>query len=492
MISVVIPALNEAKNIEYVIHLAVSSGTAGEVIVVDDGSIDETREFSQRAGAQVVTSSLLGKGASMDDGLRAASGEVIVYLDGDLRGIDPELITKLVNPIVRDEADFIKARFSRSAGRVTTLTAKPLLETFFPELANINQPLGGIIAVRRRLLERLSFETDYGVDLALLIDAHFAGARIAEVDIGHLEHDSQTLDALGEMAKQVVRVLLHRAEKHGRLTFSQIQEVEEVERQANAEFDLVLDRMGRVEKLALFDMDGTLLRDRSVVALAARTGRLDALQQYLDNPAYSTEERTRRIAECLRGIPRSEFVELARSLELSPGAAETVIALRRLGYRVGVVSDSFRIVTEIVRRRVFADFSIANLLRFRDGLASGEISLAPIFRHQEGCAEHEICKSNALMHVEEKMGVRPANVLAVGDSANDLCLLRRAGCGIAYEPKTRSLEDVAQRVIQGDMRQILDVVAMPTDGLGWHRQSKAGSDMPDSMHPAWRAREAQC
>jgi len=491
MISVVIPALNEAKNIEYVVHLAVSSGTAGEVIVVDDGSIDETREFSQRAGAHVVTSSLLGKGASMDDGLRAASGEVIVYLDGDLRGLDPEFITKLVDPIVRDEADFVKARFSRSAGRVTTLTAKPLLETFFPELANFNQPLGGIIAVRRPLLERLSFETDYGVDLALLIDAHFAGARIAEVDIGHLEHDSQPLEALAEMAKQVVRALLHRAEKHGRLTIEQIQEVEEVERQANAEFDLALGRMGRVEKLALFDMDGTLLRDRSVVALATRTERLESVQHYLDNPSYSAEERTRRIAECLRGIPRSEFVELARSLELSPGAAETVIALRRLGYRVGLVSDSFRIVTEIVRRRVFADFSIANLLRFRGGVSTGEISLAPIFKHPRGCVEHEICKWNALMHVEEKIGVRAANVLAVGDSANDLCLLRRAGCGIAYEPKSKSLEGVAQRVVQGDMRQILDVVAMPTAGHGWRRRSKAGSDVLDFMRPALRTREAR-
>jgi len=258
MTSVVIPALNEGRNIDYVINLVSLSGGVHEVIVVDDGSIDDTRDAALRPGARVVTSSLLGKGASMEDGLRESTGDVIVYLDGDLRGLDEHLIAKLVEPIREGKADFVKARFSRSSGRVTTLTAKPLIETFFPEMAYFAQPLGGIIAVRREVLERLTFETDYGVDLALLIDAHFGGARIVEVDIGHLDNDSQSLQALGEMAKQVVRSLLHRAERHGRLTIGQVQEVEEVERHSKAEFAIVMNHIGGTEKLALFDMDGTL------------------------------------------------------------------------------------------------------------------------------------------------------------------------------------------------------------------------------------------
>lgn len=462
MISVVIPCLNESANIEYVIELAANSGCVDEIIVVDDGSVDDTCECARRAGARVVTSSLLGKGASMEDGLRAAGGDLIVYLDGDLRGLDPDLIRRLVTPLRDGSADFAKAKFSRSAGRVTTLTAKPLLETFFPELADITQPLGGIIAVRRDLLEQLTFETDYGVDLALLIDAHFSGARVIEVDIGHLDHDSQTLEALGDMAKQVVRALLYRAEKHGRLTIGQVQEVEEVERQAKAEFALVMHRMGGTEKLALFDMDGTLLRDRSVVVLAQRVGRLADVQRYLDNPGLSACERTKRIAECLAGVPRQEFIEVARGLELSTGAAETIIALRRQGYRVGIVSDSFRIITEMVRRRVFADFSVSNLLRFRSGQATGEISLAPIFQHPRGCQQHQVCKWNVLLHLEEKLGIPASRVVAVGDNANDLCLLRQAGMGIAFEPKSASLESAADRVIRGDMRQILDLCQAST------------------------------
>jgi len=456
MTSVVIPALNEGRNIDYVINLVSLSGGVHEVIVVDDGSIDDTRDAALRAGARVVTSSLLGKGASMEDGLRESTGDVIVYLDGDLRGLDEHLIAKLVEPIREGKADFVKARFSRSSGRVTTLTAKPLIETFFPEMAYFAQPLGGIIAVRREVLERLTFETDYGVDLALLIDAHFGGARIVEVDIGHLDHDSQSLQALGEMAKQVVRSLLHRAERHGRLTIGQVQEVEEVERHSKAEFAIVMNHIGGTEKLALFDMDGTLLRDRSILALARHTGRLDQVERYLDNPDLSPIERTHYIASCLEGIPRNEFVNLARTMTLSEGAAETIIALRQQGYRVGIVSDSFRIITEIVRRRVFADFSIANLLRFRDGKATGQVSVAPLFLHEEGCPRHEICKWNVLLHLEEKLGIPAARILAVGDSTNDICLLKQAGLGIAFEPKTDAVRMASGNWIQGDLRKVLE------------------------------------
>jgi glucosyl-3-phosphoglycerate synthase len=456
MISVIIPALNEAANIAGVIELARRSAGVCEVIVVDDGSVDGTPDVASPAGAMVITSSMLGKGASMDDGLKASRGEIVVYLDGDLTGLDERVVELIAAPIQSGSADFVKARFSRSAGRVTTLTAKPLIATFFPELAKFEQPLGGIIAARRELLESLTFEPDYGVDLALLIDASFAGARVVEVDIGHLEHDSQTLEALGDMATHVVRALLHRAGRYRRLSLRQVQEVEEVERHANAEFSLVMRNMHSEQKLALFDMDGTLLRARSVVAVAERTGRMQALRRYLDNSALTAMERTEWIADCLKGVSRQVFVDIARSLPLSVGAVETVIALRKRGYRVGIVSDSYRIITEVVRRRVFADFSVSNLLRFRQGRATGEITVSPIFLHDSGCPEHELCKWNVLMHLEEKLSISSENVLAVGDSANDLCLLRRAGVGIAFEPKTEALGRVANRVIHGDMRQVLD------------------------------------
>ena len=181
-VSVIIPVLNESARVSAVIRLALRSPLVGEVIVVDDGSIDGTPELAHAAGARVITSTLLGKGASMQDGLLAARHPTLLYLDGDLAGLRDDLVEVMAGPVLRGEADFAKARFSRRAGRVTALTARPLLQTYFPELISFEQPLGGIIAVRKELLQRLTFENDYGVDIGLLIDAHTLGARILEVE----------------------------------------------------------------------------------------------------------------------------------------------------------------------------------------------------------------------------------------------------------------------------------------------------------------------
>lgn len=151
--SVIIPALNEEKAIGSVIQYAQNDASTGEVIVVDDSSIDETANISRKVGARVITSSMLGKGASMQDGALLAKFEYIVFLDGDLSGLQSGIISKLVAPLINNSADFVKAKFGRGGGRVTELTAKPMLKVFFPELASISQPLGGILACKTSLLK---------------------------------------------------------------------------------------------------------------------------------------------------------------------------------------------------------------------------------------------------------------------------------------------------------------------------------------------------
>lgn len=459
MVTVIIPVLNEAATIASVVAFARSAPGVTEVLVVDDGSTDDTFEEAQRAGARVLTSTLLGKGASMEDGMRAATNDLLVFLDGDLSGLDADLIQRLTRPLLDDTADFVKARFSRRAGRVTVLTAIPLLQTFFPELARFAQPLGGIIAARRSTLSKLRFESQFGVDVGLLIDATLGGARVCEVDIGHIEHASQPLKRLGRMAKQVTRVVLDRAALHGRLSALHLRSTEELDRHAQAQLPAIVERLGRPERLALIDMDGTLLRGRFILALARATGSESKLMPLLDHPQLDAAERTASIARLFRGVSMSSFEKVARRIPLVLGARRMVIALKKEGYRVGIVSDSFRVATEIVRRRVFADFSVAHVLRFRQGLATGDIAGSPAMQRSGGCSEHRLCKLNVLLNLCERLGVLPAQVLAIGDGEPDMCMLRAAGISVAFEPKTPRVAEAATHRLEGSLLDVLSLEA---------------------------------
>ena len=178
MITVIIPALNEEKTIRQVVHLANNSAHVSEVIVVDDKSMDNTVAEARKEGATVITSTKLGKGASMRDGILLAKNEIIVFLDADIISYSKDVVELLTEPIVKDKTDFVKSYFTRQAGRVTELVAKPLLSILYPSFPNFKQPLSGMIAGKKSLFSKIEFEEGYGVDIGILIDMHNLGARI--------------------------------------------------------------------------------------------------------------------------------------------------------------------------------------------------------------------------------------------------------------------------------------------------------------------------
>lgn len=459
--TVVIPALNEARRIADVVRHALADPATAEVIVVDDSSIDATAELARDAGARVILSSMLGKGPSMRDGLELAREELIVYLDGDLAGLRPGLISDLCRPLLRGEADFVKACFGRSGGRVTELTAKPMLKVFFPEVAHFAQPLGGIIAARRSLLHSLRFEDGYGVDIGLLIGAARAGARLAEVDIGSLENDSQPLHDLTMMANEVSRVIYAHARQTGRLHVEQVVAMNEMQRQAAASIELVLSRRRGRQRLLLLDMDGTLTTSRFVVDLALSTGREARLQPLLDHPNDDAATRSQRIAELFRFVHREEFERVARQTELRPDAIEFINRMRRAGFMVGVVSDSWFVAADIIRRRVFADFALAHLLQFDNDVCTGVLRLNPAFLDAAG-AQISVCKSHVLRRF--RADTQPPAVTecwAIGDNLNDLGMLTAADRPLAMAPRSPILSQVPGVTIVSSFAELLALVPAP-------------------------------
>jgi phosphoserine phosphatase len=140
---------------------------------------------------------------------------------------------------------------------------------------------------------------------------------------------------------------------------------------------------------------------------------------------------------------------------LTPGAVETIVGLRKCGYRVGIVTDSFFVASEIVRRRVFADFSVAHLMRFRAGRATGRITLSLAMVHPNGCAEHGICKANVMRHLIDFMGFRPEDILAVGDGENDIGMLKAAGLSFALRPVNDKVRAAAKYLLADSLEELL-------------------------------------
>lgn len=214
-VSLVIPAYNEEEHISKVINAGKDSELVDEIIVLDDGSKDRTSEIAKKAGAKVFRSEKNnGKGYTMSEGVQKSKGDVIVFLDGDLKNINSQKIEKMILPTMNGY-DFVKASFFRGSGRVTELTAKPLLKIFFPEL-DYQQPLGGQIALKRQVANELQFEPGFKVDIGLLIDVSMNGHKVKEVSIGEIQHDKRQLSKIKYMAKEVAETILERAKNYGR------------------------------------------------------------------------------------------------------------------------------------------------------------------------------------------------------------------------------------------------------------------------------------
>lgn len=214
-VSVIIPAYNEEKTIGQVIDIVKQSNIDCEIIVVNNCCTDNTSKVANDKGAKVVYCDQKGKGYAMEEGLKAANNEIVVFLDADITDYNKNLIHLLVDPIVEDNIDFVKSTFERTkGGLVTEIATKPLLEILFPEMYPFAEPLSGMIASKKSILEKLEFEKDYGVDIGIVIDIMNLKLTTAEVNIGKIENMShllKTTESMKNMSKQIMKAIFKRA-----------------------------------------------------------------------------------------------------------------------------------------------------------------------------------------------------------------------------------------------------------------------------------------
>ena len=238
-ISLGLPALNEEETVGNVIQtiktaLMEQVPLLDEMVLIDSGSVDYTREIAADLGIPVyIHHEILpqygaydGKGEALWKSLYVLSGDIVAWIDTDIKNIHPRFVYGILGPLLRDRRiQYVKGFYRRplkrgdkliagGGGRVTELTARPLINLFFPELSGLIQPLAGEYAGRREALEQLPFFTGYGVETGLLIDMleSFGLQAIAQVDLLERVHHNQPLRSLSKMSFAIIQVVIRRLE----------------------------------------------------------------------------------------------------------------------------------------------------------------------------------------------------------------------------------------------------------------------------------------
>jgi glycosyltransferase involved in cell wall biosynthesis/nucleotide-binding universal stress UspA family protein len=281
-ISLALPALNEEKTVGNVINtlqetLFIKMPLLDEIVVIDSNSSDHTRQIAEALNVPVhIHQDILreygtrwGKGEALWKSLYRTRGDLIIWLDTDIVNIHPRFVYGLIGPLLlRPEIDFVKGFYHRplkvgnkmqagGGGRVTELTARPLINLFYPELSGVVQPLSGEYGGRRKVLEQLPFFSGYGVEIGLLIDVFekFGLHAIAQVNLQQRVHHNQPLEALSKMSFAIIQAVIRKIEgRYGRNILESVNKTMKLIRYEKEHFFLDIEEIAEKERPPIRDL----------------------------------------------------------------------------------------------------------------------------------------------------------------------------------------------------------------------------------------------
>lgn len=214
-----------------------------------------------------------------------------------------------------------------------------------------------------------------------------------------------------------------------------------------------------MQRLAGFDMDGTLIQGRLVFALADSFG-LSGKVRAIQAGGTAGHEQTKAIAALFVGLTKNDLESAIESIPLTKNCERTIAELRQKDYKIGIISDSYTAAAGIVADRLQLDFVAANELEMENDKLTGKVRM-PLGWDEIGCfCKISVCKRYHLEKHARQYGVSMENTLAVGDTRSDICMIRRAEVGIAFMPKDNEVATATDKVVQEpDLIKILEFVA---------------------------------
>ncbi len=211
--------------------------------------------------------------------------------------------------------------------------------------------------------------------------------------------------------------------------------------------------------LAAFDMDGTLIEGRLVFALADRFNLSDKVRSIQSNSLMAGYEQTKAIAALFAGLTTKDLESAIASIPLTKNCERTIAALKDRGYKIGIISDSYTIAAGFIADRLNLDFVMANELQIFKGKITGKVDM-PLGWDRIGCyCKISVCKRYHLEKSADQFCVPIESTLAVGDTRSDICMIQRAGVGVAFMPKDEEIKKASDKIVnEPDLLKVLNFV----------------------------------
>ena len=282
-ISLAMPALNEEETVGKVVRMMKTelmqrTPLLDEIVLIDSNSADRTREIAQKEGIPVYIhqhlleskGTRIGKGEALWKSLFVTRGDLIIWIDTDIVNIHPRFVYGIIGPLLQNpHIQFVKGFYRRplkvgskiqagGGGRVTELTARPLLNLFYPELSGVIQPLSGEYGGRRSALEQSPFFSGYGVETGLLIDIYerYGISAIAQVDLLERVHHNQHLEALSKMSFAIIQTVMRKLEKRfGRAVLEDVNRSMKLIRHDSKGYFLDVEEIAELERPPMLEVE---------------------------------------------------------------------------------------------------------------------------------------------------------------------------------------------------------------------------------------------
>jgi len=211
-------------------------------------------------------------------------------------------------------------------------------------------------------------------------------------------------------------------------------------------------------KLVMFDMDGTLIKDRGIFVIAEKKGFKDKLIKKINNNTLDFYEKSIDIAKLSKGLIKNEIIDIFRSIKLSKNIEFVIKELKRYNIKTAIATDSYKFLADDLKERLGIDYTFANNLIINEGIITGELEI-----HNKELTKdifsgniYSICKSCALENLSKELGININETIAVGDGKVDIGMIKKAGLGIAYNALERVQKNAD--IVTNDLKIILEYI----------------------------------